>query len=278
MRKLLLIIIGFVLSCSIHAQDKSHSNDVKDTTDIPVEDPTVVERVGSTEKEPAPEIYDTSLHDLQLSIPRDSILAISNNGAYGYNRYLDSLLKARKHHLDSARTALNKNAKNNQNSASQNQPTSYNDNFLASGMTKIILWVLAGIFVLFVLYKLFLGDGIFKKTGRQQRVQEPAEETVTDQTDIDALINSAARSGNYRLAVRYWYLKSLHHLSGKGLLQLAQDKTNYQYIHELKNVVQRNDFAALTLNYEYVWYGAFYVDNELYHKLENNFSTFIKKV
>ena len=78
--------------------------------------------------------------------------------------------------------------------------------------------------------------------------------------------------------MRYWYLKSLHHLHERGLLQLAADKTNYQYVNEIKNVSQRNEFASLTMNYEYVWYGEFAVDQLLYQRLEGSFSSFVKKI
>ncbi|MEP6674504.1 MAG: hypothetical protein ABJA78_05095 [Ferruginibacter sp.] len=280
MRKVTIIIIMMLSGCSIFAQQKEQPSDSTVVVDSVQENNTVEEPVTENDSKQYSQ-YDTSLYDLQLNISHDSINALKNQPAYAYNRYLDSLLKIRKHKEDSIRMEMNKgqSSKSSSSQSEDNITMPEENDFFASGITKIILWSLAGAFVLFILYKLFLGDGMFKKAPRKTAAAEAEEEeAVTDQTDIDALIATAVKNSNYRLAVRYWYLKSLHHLSGKGLLYLAQDKTNYQYVNELTNPVFRNDFAALTLNYEYVWYGEFDVDNTLYYKLENIFSSFIKKV
>jgi hypothetical protein len=61
-------------------------------------------------------------------------------------------------------------------------------------------------------------------------------------------------------------------------VQLAADKTNYNYVHEIKNVTLQKDFAALTLNYEYVWYGEFNIDELTYSKLKNTFTAFYARL
>jgi hypothetical protein len=73
-------------------------------------------------------------------------------------------------------------------------------------------------------------------------------------------------------------LHTLHKLAGKELIMIAADKTNYQYVSELKNAMQRNDFAALTLNYEYVWYGEFAIDEQVYGKIRTGFKTFNDRI
>ena len=40
----------------------------------------------------------------------------------------------------------------------------------------------------------------------------------------------------------------------------------------------QNDFASLTLNYEYVWYGEFEVEKDIYDKIEKGFRNFNQKV
>ena len=101
---------------------------------------------------------------------------------------------------------------------------------------------------------------------------------ITNESDFDALIRQALQNGNYRQAVRYQYLRTLHLLSGRGMVSLAPDKTNFNYVTEISNPEYRNAFAALTLYYEYAWYGEFDVDKNIYEKIEYNFSSLNKKI
>ncbi len=277
MHKKVLIAIVYLLNCfCVAAQDQPQVDTVEQIIERSRNNNEIIEEDDTAIY--APEIYDTSLAYSQLIISADSVNSWKNNDAYAYAKYLDSLLKLRQkkdaEKLKKQQSSSGKSSSSADNFGSLNN----NDSFFASPGTRIFLWILAGIFILFVIYKLFLGDGIFKRPTKTGAISDNLEEQVTAETDIDGLINNAVKNGNYRLAVRYWYLKSLHHLSDRHLLQLAADKTNYHYVHELKNEVQRNEFASLTLNYEYVWYGEFDVDEQLYRRLENNFSSFVKKV
>ena len=83
---------------------------------------------------------------------------------------------------------------------------------------------------------------------------------------------------NYRLAVRYSYLQTLQTLAGSGLVQFSADKTNYQYVNELSGKPYQNDFAALTLNYEYVWYGNFDIKEDVYNRLLKEYQSFHQKL
>ena len=136
--------------------------------------------------------------------------------------------------------------------------------------------MLAGCFILFILYRLFLAQGIFSRGVKKKEEAEPevSEDIITSESDFDQLIRQALRAGNFRLAIRYQYLKTLHKLAAKEYLALAPDKTNYQYVTEIKNNELKKEFAALTLSYEYVWYGEFAIEEPLYQKLERGFSSF----
>ena len=94
----------------------------------------------------------------------------------------------------------------------------------------------------------------------------------------DRLIAKAVTNKNYRLAIRYRYLQTLQMLAGNRLLQFSVDKTNYQYVNELRGKPYHNDFAAITLNYEYVWYGNFDISEDVYNKLFTEYKTFHQKL
>lgn len=275
-KKVLIAILVLLNCCGVAAQNQQRTDTLEKIIEESSSGNDIIEEDDTAAY--APEIYDTSLAYSKLLISTDSINSWKNNNIYGYAKYLDSLLKQRQKKDLKKQKQQQSSSRNGSSSSDGFGTMSNSDSFFASPGTRIFLWILAGIFILFVVYKLFLGDGIFKRATKTASVTDAVEEHITSETDIDGLISAAVRNGNYRLAVRYWYLKSLHHLSDRSLLQLAADKTNYQYVHELSNERQRNEFAALTLNYEYVWYGEFHVDEQLYRRLENNFSSFVKKV
>jgi len=125
------------------------------------------------------------------------------------------------------------------------------------------------------LYKLFFIEGAFSRRIIRSNVNElNTEEAGIHLQDYDKLIDQAIRDKDYRMAVRFLYLRSLQRLSVNNLVQLEAEKTNYQYINELNNTAYKDDFLWLTLNYEYVWYGRFSVNEEIFSQLKNSFEQF----
>ena len=279
MRKLILISIGILLWCTALQAQKKYV--YEDSTLYQEEEkiytkPTLKDEAVSTSTEiiekPVEEVADTIYVDTtvyynQLEVPADSIKAWKNLKAFGYVSYLDSLLKAQK-----------ENKKKAQKYETPSGPGAL-DRLLSSPGLKVILWMLAALFIGFIIYKLFLTEGAFrKKTTASKMAPEVEEEIITQESDFEKLIRLALQSGNYRLAVRYQYLQTLHKLAAKNIIELAADKTNNNYVRELTNKNYQQDFAALTLNYEYVWYGEFAIDENIYRRLATDFLQFNNKI
>ena len=212
------------------------------------------------------ELADTTLYKNNLNLSVDSIKNWRKLKEYAYTLYLDSLLKNIK--------------KKEVKETPQRSGNGLFGRLLNSNFVSVLLWTLAICFILFILYRLFLAEGVFQRKSKSAKNDEAAveEEIITNESDFDALIRQALLNGNYRQAVRYQYLKTLHLLAGKSLVELAPDKTNFQYVHEIKNRDQQQLFATLTLNYEYVWYGGFDIEKNIYQKIESNFTGFNQKI
>jgi hypothetical protein len=215
-------------------------------------------------KEEAETLLDTALYKNDIDLRYDSVKYWRDLDDYSYTKYLDSLLKSQK-----------KKEKDHEPS----KPGMFND-ILGSGILGLILWTFVICFVGFILYQLFLSDGGFRRRSRSAKgiIAEVEEEIITPESDFDALIRQALQNGNYRQAIRYQYLRTLHLLAGKNQVQLAPDKTNFQYVSEISNPEYRQAFAALTLNYEYVWYGEFDIDKNIYEKIETSFRLLNQKI
>ncbi len=231
--------------------------------DVSLDTATYEVPAEATAEKPA----DTSLYMNDLNFSYDSIKNWRNLKDYAYAKNLDSLLKSLKE-------------KEVKEKPRRTPDTGFLTGLLDSGILKILLWAVVICFVLFVLYRLFLAEGVFKRKAKSAKGNEAEveEEIITNESDFDALVRQAVQNGNYRQAVRYQYLRTLHLLAGRGMISLAPDKTNFNYVTEITNAEYRNAFAALTLNYEYAWYGEFDVDKNIYEKIEHNFSSLNKKI
>lgn len=210
---------------------------------------------------------DTFLYKNDLQFSPDSITKWKKLKQYGYMNSLDSLLR-------------DKNKKEKKQPVQENYKPGFFAKLLNSPVLKALLWMLAISFVLFIIYRLFLTDGMFKASTKtaDNAGANIVGETITAETDFDELVRNALLQKNYRQAVRLQYLRTLHLLAAKNLVGLSPDKTNYQYVSEIKDKAYQNEFATLTLNYEYVWYGEFNIEHETYNKIEPGFINFNKKI
>lgn len=80
--------------------------------------------------------------------------------------------------------------------------------------------------------------------------------------DFDALIANALKNKDYRLVIRFAYLKNLKQLSDKDIINWSANKTNYSYQYEINDNMLRSKFLETTLIFDYVWYGEFSVSEE----------------
>jgi len=210
---------------------------------------------------------DTTLNIRSVSIPADTIRAWKKELAY--INELDSLLHK-----------ANKENKSDQPSApimDSSGSDSFLQNFLSSSGASVIFWGLAIAFVLFILYRIFLSNGVFSRNVSAKTVSEISEEDkLPDDSDYQSMINKAVGKGDYRLAVRFHFLNTLQRLSEKGSLSLAAEKTNYQYVNEI-DAEKRKPFSTLVLNYDYVWYGHIDISQEQYGQIANLFNGFNAK-
>lgn len=246
---------------------KDEPETITSTTVVEVPDPdSMLLNEPAADTAAAAEYVDTSLYRNDISLRYDSVQNWRKQKEFEYHKYLDSLLRS-----------IDKKKKKKE--PERSEPGMLND-ILGSGILKLLLWTFVVCFVGFILYQLFLSDGGFRRRSKKVKdiIAEVEEEIITPESDFDGLIRQALQTGNYRHAIRYQYLRTLHMLADKNLVSLAPDKINYQYVSELSNPDQRQNFAALTLNYEYVWYGEFDIDKDIYERLENSFKTFNQKI
>lgn len=197
---------------------------------------------------------------------------------FAYMHYLDSLLRNEKNMQIDTVSVDEKSGIIKRKKPHLNQPSSLN-NMLNSWPLKIFFWTLAIFFILFVSYKVFFKNGIFvrKKEIRSGDEEESIEE-LNELSEYDSLAYDAENKKEFNLATRYLFLKTLKNLSDKGFIQFTSEKTNKDYLNEMRQHHYFDQFRNLTRDYEYIWYGKFSIDAERYRKLKEDFSFFNNKV
>lgn len=143
---------------------------------------------------------------------------------------------------------------------------------------KYLEYGIYGILAVLALYLLirFLLESpvtdVFKKEDSKIDGFNFKEETI-DQIDFEDLIQKALKNNDYRLAIRYLYLKSLQVLAQKSIIDWHYKKTNIDYLNEINNSTVKKSFQKVSYVYDYVWYGEFEIDEELFQKTQTEFST-----
>ncbi len=150
-----------------------------------------------------------------------------------------------------------------------------------SGNTwRTILWVLAGVLVIFAIIKIVGADprSLFARKPKSTDLSYTEDETDIHVIDFDALIAEAVSKQQYKRAVRLFYLKSLKQLSDREWIMWQPHKTNYEYVRELKNHAVATDFRQATHLFELIWYGDFQLTPASFSDTEKQFKELEKRI
>ena len=230
---------------------------------------------------------DTAIIFNGFELNKDSINAWKNAKKYEWVKTLEADLKSnleenspsRKNRSSKNRNSGEKGIGDNEENTIRERSASGGDNLFNSAGLKIILWILAGAFICFIIYNLFLSKGVFNKNIKQSKAEVVEEEVNENDMDNDfaSLQKKAYYAGDTRLAMRYLFLKMLQKLDQKNHIKFAADKTNAVYAREMSDNF-RNDFASLAMYFEYIWYGKFDITKEVFDKIETQYNQFLNRI
>ncbi len=149
-----------------------------------------------------------------------------------------------------------------------------------SHLLKIIPWLIAVIALYFII-KFFLkidSKNIVEIKKNKAIIQLHEDEEVLLKQDLKALIKEAVEAKNFRLAIRYYYLYSLQKLSDKEFITWRQEKTNEDYIKEIRQHNIKPEFIETTRLYDFVWYGGFAINESEFNRTEALFHQLNQKI
>jgi hypothetical protein len=134
--------------------------------------------------------------------------------------------------------------------------------------------------IVLVIFKLMGVDiaGIFKKKSASTSIEYHETLENIHEIDFDKELENAIAQHNFRLAVRLLYLKCLKELNDAQLIKWEINKTNSEYVREMIGTNQGDSFNKLTRQFEYVWYGEFLINADLFHTINISFQDFKQQV
>jgi len=98
------------------------------------------------------------------------------------------------------------------------------------------------------------------------------------ETDLDRFLRDALSKGNYALAVRLYYLQIIKDLSEKQAIRWGREKTNRDYLREMRPHLLYDSFRVATRAFERVWYGNQRVTADEYALMEPDFKSLLDKI
>ncbi|MDX1941764.1 MAG: DUF4129 domain-containing protein [Saprospiraceae bacterium] len=150
----------------------------------------------------------------------------------------------------------------------------------ASGIMKFIIIIIGAVVLLLLIRSLLgLNNPKNKKIGKKITVVDlqQIEENIHD-ADIEDFIRQAIIQQDFALAVRLYYLAILKELSLKNMIFWKKDKTNKDYLREMRSSSLFNPFRETTAIFERIWYGGSPVRIADFYQLEPKFQAMMRQI
>ena len=144
--------------------------------------------------------------------------------------------------------------------------------FVAIFLKILPYLILAGFIALVVWLFIKLNPGrSFLEEQQAPHVFLNDEENIVKSDNIGELIARAVKDGDFRLAIRYYYLQLLRQLNQKELIKYEFQKTNSEYLNEIKAENFRIQLKKAMRLYDFIWYGSFSLSETDFHLAQRDF-------
>lgn len=144
-------------------------------------------------------------------------------------------------------------------------------------ISKYLLILLLLAFVVWLFFKVNPGKYFLSKKAKGT-VMLSEDEKIMVSKNLPKLIEEAINNKNYRLAIRYYYLDVLKKLKENNFIDYQPEKTNFAYILEIEKEDLREQFQKQTEVYDFVWYGEFPVNKQLFTKVQQHYISTLKTI
>lgn len=159
------------------------------------------------------------------------------------------------------------------------EPATSNPSGSFSGLGSLgyVLLALFVVLIAFLIYYLFVNR---EKDGKNV-VPINLEETAPLEiplTELERMLQEAIARGDYRGAVRIYFIFIIRGLSEKNWIRWEKEKTNFQYLREMNGRNEYRDFNQSVSYFEIIWYGKREIDKNTFDQIKPDFTKFLDKL
>jgi hypothetical protein len=139
---------------------------------------------------------------------------------------------------------------------------------------RTILFILLFSIVIVLLYFWLKRQNFSSKIN--QIVDENWNPEVITVSELESRLENALKNEVYREVIRIYFTMILQELIRLQLIKWRLEKTNQQYIYEVKNQELRAELRKCTRYFDIVWYGEYNIDRSKFEEIQPHFTQFIQ--
>ena len=141
--------------------------------------------------------------------------------------------------------------------------------FLSSaGFWQTLLFIILFLLAIWIVYVLIKNRKPSDKKVVVQNVENDWNPTIISKTELELLLEKAIEQENYRECVRIYFMFILKELTKNGSIKWRVEKTNYDYILEMRGKPNFQGFEETVRIYDIVWYGDYAINNDVFSRLQ----------
>ena len=147
---------------------------------------------------------------------------------------------------------------------------------------KIFQWALFLVVIAVVMYGIFQlarenNFTWYNRRSKQSQETEP-DSVLQGSRNYDEAIRKYQAEGNYRFAIRYLFLRLIHTAADKNIIQIKDSATNSEIGRAFGQHPLASQYRYLATAYEYIYYGDFNLNKEIFDSLKMKFEIFQEKM
>ncbi|MBI1222248.1 MAG: DUF4129 domain-containing protein [Bacteroidetes bacterium] len=143
---------------------------------------------------------------------------------------------------------------------------------------NVIFWIVLILVLIGASYYIFkMNPARFLKKDNSSIQEVRFMDYTGNNDDLEKSLRQAEANGDYPLALRYLFITALSFLEKEGIIQWKAEKTNADYLRELKEEWSQTPMTRLSQLFSYGYYGNYPISKELYEEAKALFQRLKKK-
>lgn len=107
---------------------------------------------------------------------------------------------------------------------------------------------------------------------------EDLDPTEIPLSELQRLLQEALEKGDYRGAVRIYFIFIIRDLAEKRWINWEKEKTNMHYLREMTGKAEFEDFNRSVSYFEIIWYGKRDIDSAKFEQIKPNFTRLLARL